>query len=43
MNVHVPGQPEMDNEPLTWFWCLIGGMGIYSILAVIFGKHYGLI
>ncbi|KAK5823485.1 hypothetical protein F5H01DRAFT_401834 [Linnemannia elongata] len=43
MNVHVPGQPEMDNEPLTWFWCLIGGMGIYSVLAVIFGKRYGLI
>ena len=33
----------MDNEPLTWFWCLIGGMGIYSVLAVIFGKRYGLI
>ncbi|KAF9547786.1 CorA metal ion transporter [Mortierella hygrophila] len=43
MNVHVPGQPDMDGEPLTWFWCLIGVMGIYSVLAVIFGKHYGLI
>ncbi|KAG0282772.1 CorA metal ion transporter [Linnemannia gamsii] len=43
MNVHVPGQPGMDDEPLTWFWCLIGGMGIYSVLAVIFGKRYGLI
>ncbi|KAF9427292.1 CorA metal ion transporter [Podila epigama] len=43
MNVHVPGQPDMDGEPLYWWWGLIGFMVFYCIVAVAFGKHYGLI
>jgi len=44
MNVHVPGQPGVDpGEPLNWWWALIAAMTLYCILAVIFGKKYGLI
>ncbi|GJJ71330.1 magnesium transporter [Entomortierella parvispora] len=44
MNVHVPGQPGQDpGEPLDWWWALIAAMVLYCIVAVIFGKKYGLI
>ncbi|KAG0305889.1 CorA metal ion transporter [Dissophora globulifera] len=44
MNVHVPGQPGQDpDEPFTWWWCLIGFMVLYCIVAIFFGKRYGLI
>lgn len=44
MNVHVPGQPGQDpDEPFHWWWALIATMVLYCILAVIFGKRYGLI
>ncbi|KAF9920114.1 CorA metal ion transporter [Linnemannia zychae] len=43
MNVHVPGQPGQEEEPLTWFYGLVGFMGAYAVAAVIFGKYYGLI
>ncbi|KAG0244107.1 CorA metal ion transporter [Mortierella sp. GBA43] len=43
MNVHVPGQPGEEDEPLDWWWGLCGVMGLYALIAVIFGKRYGLI
>ncbi|KAI7830331.1 hypothetical protein BC939DRAFT_392944 [Gamsiella multidivaricata] len=43
MNVHVPGQPGDEDEPLHWWWGLCGFMGLYCIVAVFFGKRYGLI
>lgn len=44
MNVHVPGQPGQDpDEPLNWWWALISVMALYCIIAVAFGKRYGLI
>ncbi|KAF9957911.1 CorA metal ion transporter [Mortierella alpina] len=43
MNVHVPGQPGEEDSPLTWWWGLCGFMLLYCIVAVIFGKRYGLI
>ncbi|KAG0296287.1 CorA metal ion transporter [Linnemannia gamsii] len=43
MNVHVPGQPVDEPEPLTWFWSLIGVMLLYCIIAVLLGWKYGLI
>ncbi|KAF9094196.1 CorA metal ion transporter [Mortierella sp. AD031] len=43
MNVHVPGQPGEENEPLYWFYGLCGFMALYAVVAVIFGKRYGLI
>ncbi|KAF9386480.1 CorA metal ion transporter [Podila verticillata] len=44
MNVHVPGQPGQDpDEPLNWWWTLIGVMVLYCAIAVAFGKRYGLI
>ncbi|KAG0200725.1 CorA metal ion transporter [Mortierella sp. GBA30] len=43
MNVHVPGQPGEEDAPLTWWWGLCGFMLLYCIVAVIFGKRYGLI
>ncbi|KAF9134040.1 CorA metal ion transporter [Mortierella sp. 14UC] len=43
MNVHVPGQPGEEDEPLYWFYGLVGGMGLYSVIATLLGKHYGLI
>ncbi|KAG0014357.1 CorA metal ion transporter [Podila clonocystis] len=43
MNVHVPGQPDMDGQPLDWWWGLIGFMLLYCVVAVILGKRYGLI
>ncbi|KAF8977705.1 CorA metal ion transporter [Entomortierella lignicola] len=44
MNVHVPGQPGQDpDEPFVWWWCLIGVMAVYCIVAVYFGKRYELI
>ncbi|KAI9242655.1 MAG: hypothetical protein BYD32DRAFT_362456, partial [Podila humilis] len=44
MNVHVPGQPGQDpDEPLNWWWGLIGFMILYCAIAVAFGKRYGLI
>ncbi|KAF9148018.1 CorA metal ion transporter, partial [Mortierella sp. AD010] len=43
MNIHVPGQPGQEGEPLVWWWCLIGIMSLYCIVAIYFGKRYGLI
>ncbi|KAF9305425.1 CorA metal ion transporter [Mortierella antarctica] len=43
MNVHVPGQPDMDGQPLYWWWGLIGFMLLYCVVAIAFGKRYGLI
>ncbi|KAF9320900.1 CorA metal ion transporter [Podila horticola] len=43
MNVHVPGQPEMEDHPLDWWWALISVMVLYCIVAIAFGKRYGLI
>ncbi|KAG0033764.1 CorA metal ion transporter [Podila clonocystis] len=43
MNVHVPGQPDMDGQALDWWWGLIGFMLLYCVVAVILGKRYGLI
>ncbi|KAF9585635.1 CorA metal ion transporter [Lunasporangiospora selenospora] len=43
MNVNVPGQPGYQDEPLHWFYGLIGAMGLYCVAAIIFGKRYGLI
>ncbi|KAG0287253.1 CorA metal ion transporter [Dissophora globulifera] len=43
MNVHVPGQPGQEGEPLHWWWGLCGFMGLYATVAVFFGKRYGLI
>lgn len=44
MNVHVPGQPGVDPDvTLDWWWVLISIMTLYCIVAVIFGKRYGLI
>ncbi|KAF9153401.1 CorA metal ion transporter [Linnemannia schmuckeri] len=28
MNVHVPGQPGEEDEPLYWWWGLLGSMGL---------------
>ncbi|GJJ70190.1 magnesium transporter [Entomortierella parvispora] len=43
MNVHVPGQPGNEGESLNWWWGLCGFMALYCIVAIIFGKRYGLI
>ncbi|KAI8594999.1 cora-like Mg2+ transporter protein-domain-containing protein, partial [Dissophora ornata] len=44
MNVHVPGQPGQDpDEPFVWWWALIGVMLLYCVVAIYFGKKYGLI
>ncbi|KAK3813613.1 MAG: magnesium transporter [Linnemannia gamsii] len=43
MNVHVPGQPGEGDEPLYWFYGLVGAMGLYCVIATLLGKHYGLI
>ncbi|KAG0052423.1 CorA metal ion transporter [Gryganskiella cystojenkinii] len=43
MNVHVPGQPGNQGEPLNWFYGLCGFMALYCVVAIIFGKRYGLI
>ncbi|KAG0271480.1 CorA metal ion transporter [Linnemannia exigua] len=43
MNVHVPGQAGEEDEPLYWFYGLVGGMGLYCVIATLLGKHYGLI
>ncbi|KAF9919245.1 CorA metal ion transporter [Lobosporangium transversale] len=43
MNVHVPGEPGAEDEPLHWWWALCGFMGLYCIVAICFGKRYGLI
>ncbi|KAF9581861.1 CorA metal ion transporter [Lunasporangiospora selenospora] len=44
MNVQVPGQGgSSGEEPLFWWWGILGVMGVYCVVAVIFGKRYGLI
>ncbi|KAG0039136.1 CorA metal ion transporter [Gryganskiella cystojenkinii] len=44
MNVHVPGQPGQEpGEPLNWWWALISVMSLYCLVAVFFGRRYGLI
>ncbi|KAF9900017.1 CorA metal ion transporter [Linnemannia zychae] len=43
MNVQVPGQAGDDGGPLYWFYGLVGAMGLYSVIATLLGKHYGLI
>lgn len=43
MNVHVPGQPGQDDQPLIWWWSLVGLMALYCVVAVLLGWKYGLI
>ncbi|KAI1308012.1 CorA metal ion transporter [Mortierella claussenii] len=43
MNVNVPGKPGNEGESLNWWWGLCGFMGLYCVVAVYFGKRYGLI
>ncbi|KAF9901228.1 CorA metal ion transporter [Linnemannia zychae] len=43
MNVHVPGQPGEEGEPLYWWWGLLGGMGAYTVVAILLGRYYKLI
>jgi hypothetical protein len=43
MNVHVPGQPGQEQEPLDWWWGILGFMVVYCAIAILFGRRYGLI
>ncbi|KAI8345960.1 hypothetical protein B0O80DRAFT_393624 [Mortierella sp. GBAus27b] len=43
MNVHVPGQPGQEDQPLDWWWGILAVMTLYCIVAVFFGRKYGLI
>ncbi|KAG0200970.1 CorA metal ion transporter [Mortierella sp. GBA30] len=44
MNVHVPGQANTDpSMTLDWWWGLCGAMLLYCVVAILLGKHYGLI
>ncbi|KAF9948196.1 CorA metal ion transporter [Mortierella alpina] len=44
MNIHVPGQAGADpGVTLDWWWGILGAMLLYTIIAILFGKRYGLI
>ncbi|KAF9984080.1 CorA metal ion transporter [Mortierella antarctica] len=44
MNIHVPGQPSVEPDvTLNWWWGLLGAMLLYTVVAILFGKRYGLI
>ncbi|OAQ26176.1 hypothetical protein K457DRAFT_140741 [Linnemannia elongata AG-77] len=43
MNVHVPGHPGQEDQPLYWWWGIVGFLLIYCMIAVCFGKWYGVI